>query len=158
MTDVEVGVITAGAALGGVLVTQMFNLFLEQRRENAAYRVGLYAKRLEIHQEAFRWLMDLIEPAAIAQKSPGGSSDHLAGVAKMYVEARKWWDSNCLYLDENSRESVIDFIELVHDLAEGSVPPLRELTGKYRSALRAVQEGIGMKHLDVKAPKRSVAE
>ena len=157
MSDTLAGaLIGAGALLCGLVASQLANFLVEQRRELASYRVNLYAKRLEVHQEAYKWLMDIIEPAMKANLSPGGDPGILGLVDSLYVGARKWWDGNCLYLDDVSRIKVVDFLEAVRDISEGVVQDQPPLHVMFRSALDAVVTGIGMKHLDVREPRRHV--
>jgi hypothetical protein len=133
-------------------------LRLEQEER---YRVGLYEKRLQVHQQAYKWLMDLIEPLREAMADhphkDEGTYTH-SDLASKSFKAREWWDGNCLYLDDGSRLRVVDFIEEARSAAEcESLRNEAETMKLYRDALRAVEVGIGMKHLDVKEPKRSVA-
>ena len=152
MNDVVQGALIAAlSALGGVLITQIGNVVIEKRRELASYRVNLYAKRLEVHQEAYRWLLTLIEWLRSTMEQPPDEIPRLFHQRLDYEskEARKWWDANCLYLDDSSRALVVRFIEIARaiadqeDLPEGT-DPIRV----YRDVLGAIQTGIGMKHIE----------
>ena len=161
MSDTLLGaLIGALAALGGGIATQIAGFVLEKRRELATYRTSLYEKRLIIHQEAYRWLMDLIEPLREAMKQHPHESlarTHTPISQMKSSRAREWWDANCLYLDDASRAQLVYFIEAAR--AEAACEPLPsglDPVRVYRDAPRAVQEGIGMKHLDVKERPSSV--
>ena len=154
MSDVVLGALIGTlSALGGVLLTQLGGFLVEKRREVAAYRVNLYARRLEVHQEAYRWLLTLIEWLRNTMERPPDESRSLFHQRLDYEskQARKWWDANCLYLDDSSRALVVQFIEIARavadqeDLPEGT-DPIRV----YREALGAIQTGIGMKHIEEK--------
>jgi hypothetical protein len=129
-------------------------LRLEQEER---YRVGLYDKRLAVHQEAYRWLTQLIVTLRSVLRAEPEDANY-AGLKRQLssesVHARAWWDGNCLYLDESSRSSVVSFIESCAAIAHDEYTP-EELDPikLYLAALRATQEGIGMKHLDVKEPR-----
>ena len=168
MSEAAQGALIGGAfAIGTLIVTLVYNgwslrqqlqarLKEQETEHEERYRADLYAKRLEVHQQAYKWLMRNIEhipgPFKIA-KMPDSEREQLGRFCK---EARIWWDSNCFYLDESSRREFVDFLGTAEDVAS-EVVEWKEVGSRYRSALRAVQEGIGMKHLDVKEPKNSVS-
>jgi len=139
------------AALGGAVISQLGALILEKRRELATYRVNLYAKRLEVHQEAYRRLFVLIEWLRATMKEPpdGGRTFIHQRLAFESGEARRWWDGNCLYLDDSSRALVVWFIEIALAVAnQEELPEGTDPMKVYRDALGAIQEGIGMKHIE----------
>ena len=68
----------------------------------------------------------------------------------MSDDARRWWNANCLYLDDDSRERTTNFIQLAHEMSHGIVPDLGDLLLEFHRTLQAVQEGIGAKHLDIR--------
>ena len=163
MSDVVlVGLITGAVGIAGLLL----NVWTQHQERSHAlerlklehqerYRSDLYAKRLEVHQRAYLWLMQLIEPVRWVQDPKLTSTDMKTQLKHSANRARDWWDTNCLYLDDESRSATADFISLAQAL--GRDDPLVE-EGKpidaYLRALKSVQEGIGMKHLDVREPTR----
>jgi len=148
MSEFVQGALVAGSfALASAFATQMFSLLLEKRREDASYRVNLYDRRLAVHQQGYKWLMDLIEPLRGAMRTPAGDHEKRQ-LTELGLAARDWWDANCLYLDPASRVKLVDFIEDARSVGEGSLPDGVDPIKRYRDALRAVEEGIGMKHVE----------
>lgn len=124
-------------------------LKLEQEER---YRIGSFEKRLQVHQEAYNWLMQLMELLRnILKEDFGENSLFHTTLQQRSHEVRRWWDANCLYLDEASRAAVVNFIEMNREVAYGEWEPSGlDPRRSYRDALRLVQEGIGMKHLPLK--------
>ncbi len=161
MSDVFVGaLIGALAALGGGVVTQVAGFVLEKRRELASYRVNLYERRLDIHQEAYKWLMDIIEPLQDAMSqhphAEGETVTH-SELARLSYKAREWWDANCLFLYWTSRSHVVDLIEVAKSVAECETVETFDTIKLYRDALRAVQEGIGLELIEITNPRKADA-
>lgn len=149
---VEGALVAGGFTLAGVFLTQVTNLLLEKRREEATYRVNLYDRRLAVHQQAFEWLMKLVEPLkkTWSEESEGEGRKELATLCK---QADEWWNGNCLYLDPYSRDKMLTFITDAGLYAKwpSHEPPEGSVTKLYADAWLAVQEGIGVKHIDMKA-------
>lgn len=161
MSESSIVAIVAIGASGVVsLATVGLHLWNANLERTDKYRLVLYEKRLDVHQQAYRWLMALIQPLQRAADLTTGDRalpDNFV-LFKLYQDAREWWDGNCLYLDEVSRVRVIDFIELASEYLEAPPPPERErLFPTYRIAITAVQEGLGMKHLEQAPPRRVTA-
>jgi hypothetical protein len=156
---VQGALVAGGLTLAGVLLTQVTNLLLEKRREEASYRVNLYDRRLAVHQQAFGWLMKLVEPLKKTWDK-ASESEGRRQLATLCDDADEWWNANCLYLDPWSRDKMLTFIfearlwanDPSHKPAEGSVAKL------YRDAWFAVQKGIGMKHIDMKGLPKEFQE
>ena len=87
-----------GVVVGSGLVL-LYNLYRDRREREEKYRVMLYEKRLEAHQKAFCYIQKLNVALNTAQ-----NDEDLWEVTR---EAREWWDSNCLYLDEYSRKDLL---------------------------------------------------
>src|SRR3990172_4957117 len=67
----------------------------EQRHEREErYRVELYDKRLEVHQQAYNWLMQLITPVRWVQdpRHVLRQTDMREHLRKEGKKARQWWD------------------------------------------------------------------
>ncbi len=152
-------VVTGVVSLGGLF----FNLWNSHQERRERYRIAMYEKRLSVHQDAFKWMIRLFEPVQRARQLSSGNRDLPDGVEhnlmKVYDEARDWWDSNCLYLDDKARAYSLDFIEgagtyLRQDQAYPSQSETSEL---HTRALRAIEEGMGKMHL-LKSQRRPVPE
>jgi len=148
---VQGALVAGGFTLAGVLLTQLTNLFLEKRREEASYRVNLYDRRLAVHQQAFEWIHKLNVDLNYARP---GELD--AAETKQLMEttraARDWWNANALYLDPVSRSELVYFFNLC--FAHGQGRPKTPVWEQMNKALEAVEKGIGMKHIEVReAPK-----
>ncbi|MBM3156819.1 MAG: hypothetical protein FJ004_05990 [Chloroflexi bacterium] len=125
----------------GVMLSEVVRWLRDRGEKQEKYRVMLYEKRLEIHQQAFTWLRKL---AAVTMASDTEKREVISKVDE-------WWNSNCLYLDDESREAMLDAISGVEGLIDLS-PPQAEVKRTARlaleKALSSVMHGIGMKHLD----------
>jgi len=151
MSEAAIGALVGGGFALLATVANLFYNYVSRRAEHKEqYRFSLYPKRLEVHQHAFRFLEDLFVPMAAAQKSPGADPGLLAELKVMSDDARRWWNANCLYLDDDSRERTTNFIQLAHEMSHGIVPDLGDLLLEFHRTLQAVQEGIGAKHLDIR--------
>lgn len=139
MSDAGIALVGAGAALGGVIVSQVVNLIVEQRREIANYRVNLYAKRLEAHQQAFEWMHRLNFELNRAQ---------MEDLAAATSNARDWWNANALYLDPQSKSELVYFLNLCFGYAQGNLGPEENIWRQMNQTEKAIVRGIGMKHLE----------
>jgi hypothetical protein len=146
MNDVVQGaLIGASSALGGVLISQMGSLVIERRRELASYRVNLYAKRLEVHQEAFGLVQRL---GAMADYVSFKANDGVKSDLVREVEgAQKWWSGNCLYLDAASNREIAIVMGLCFRLATGALSEVP--SERIDHALGVVAAGVGSKHIDI---------
>ncbi|MHA1971577.1 MAG: hypothetical protein ACTSW1_01220 [Candidatus Hodarchaeales archaeon] len=97
-----IGVI-GGAIIGAGI--QEFRLWGERKDK---YRVMSFDRRLEAHQQAFAALHELNRIL-----NTGVSKD----IDRTAIETRKWWDKNCLFLDEKSRSLMLKTINLSHQYA-----------------------------------------
>ena len=163
MNEIAQGaLIGGGLALLGTIITLGFNRWSadqemkarereQERQLEERYRIGLYDKCLAVHQQAYAWMIALIEPLQRALELTTGDRDlpdnfPLYG---QYAEARQWWFSNCLYLDEKSRACTIDLIENIGAfLRLEERPSFDKVYAIYLEALGAIPAGLGMKHVE----------
>ena len=75
---------------------------LENTSREHQLRLAALERRLEAHQQAFTLWRKLISAM---------NSDKLPGVV---IECQTWWDSNCLYLDAQSREAFVRAFRAAH--------------------------------------------
>ena len=152
---IAVSLISAGSALTGILVTQSFHWLRRKQEQEESYKLKLYEKRLEVHQKGYKWLVDLIGPLreAIGSRKTNSAVESEAEktLRGLHQEAARWWNDNCLYLDEESRTNLDDFMKIAGEFLHTSNPPdLSGVDQKYDTALQTVIEGIGMKHIEEK--------
>jgi hypothetical protein len=146
MSDFVQGALVAGGlTLAGVLLTQLTNLLLEKRREEASYRVNLYDKRLAVHQQAYEWLQRL--HLAVGDAAPVHTTEKAKQLADLSERAGRWWDASCLYLDPESREQFLRFAYEVGMYSRGQGPPVLD---HWVKAVMAIERGIGMKHISTR--------
>ena len=141
-----------GVVVGSGLVLG-YNYYRDRREREEKYRVILYPKRLEVHQKALMWNYKLYSVLNVSIPT----QDYEA-VREVTVKAREWWESECLYLDEVSRQEMMVAINYVSvyirwDREHGKPPPVWEQLDK---AKKAIVSGIGMKH--VEEPKKERPE
>jgi hypothetical protein len=138
-----------GVVVGSGL-TAGFNYYRDRREREEKYRVMLYEKRLEAHQRAFYYIQKLNEVLNTAQNDED--------IWKVTREAREWWDSNCLYLDEESRKEMIpaiNYAAIYRQWMPEWETPLR-VWQQLEKTKKAVVSGIGMKHIE--EPKEELPE
>lgn len=75
---------------------------LEQASREHQLRLAALDRRLDAHQKAFTLCQKLI------------SAMHTDKVGGVVSECQSWWDSNCLYLDTESREAFIRAYRAAH--------------------------------------------
>jgi len=153
VNDVVLGaLIGASSATGGAVIAQVGGFVLEKRRELASYRVNLYAKRLEVHQQAFEWThrlnVDLNESKPGVLDAP--ETQRLNDTAR---SARAWWNGNALYLDPVSQSEFVYFLNLCFAYARDQLGPQEHIWKQMRVTQNVIVAGIGMKHIEEKKAK-----
>ncbi len=140
---IQGALIGAGFGFLGVVANQVYNYLSRRQEQQESYRLKLYDKRLEVHQQAYKWVMTLHEQLA-------SERDPREELFRSHDGAREWYEGNCLYLDETSRVSVVNFIDIAKAYAKDTPTDdsKQQLELLYIQALRDVQHGIGMKHLE----------
>jgi len=85
----------------GVILSELIRWLRERGEGEEKYRVMLYEKRLEVHQKAFYYVEQLMDQLrGYFERYEYPNRDELAAI---YREARGFYYSNSLYLDELSR-------------------------------------------------------
>lgn len=128
----------------GIILSEGIHWLRDRRESKEKYRAMLYGKCLEAHQKAFYYIQKLNEVLNVAQSDED--------IWKVTREAREWWDSNCLYLDEQSRREMIPAINYAAVYTQSrrnrngyTLPPVWEQLEKTK---KAIVSGIGMKHIE----------
>jgi hypothetical protein len=135
MIDWFTPVIGLSGVVLGVGITEV-RRWLESKN---IYRKVTFEKRLAVHQEALgqSYLLGRIISSQI---------DDEEKITKVR-EIEKWWNNNCLYLDEKSCRKmfnlVFDSFEHINGLSESQNAIYRKL----RETRIVIARGIGVKHL-----------
>ena len=151
MSGEAVALIGVGAALAGVVITQLANVLVEKRRELASYRVNLYAKRLEVHQRAFGWTYKL--DVDLNASNPEVNASEAQQLTETTRSAREWWEGNALYLDPKSKAEFVYFLNLCLGYARDQLSPEENIWKQMRATQNAIVAGIGMKHIEERKAK-----
>ena len=141
--------------LVGVLVGMGVQEFRIWREKKDKYKDMVFEKRLDAHQGAYYWVTRLLK----LMVPPKLMKDGGAEVAfKETEKANEWLDKNALYLDENSRIKMLNFIIYIHETLrkyedeEGRSninikAETMELYEKSGDLLSNIERGIGVKYL-----------
>lgn len=132
--------VVAGVVVGAGI--QEFRLWMERKQR---YQVMTFDKCLEAHQRAFYWCQKLNEILNIGQTQE---------IHEIAVNARDWWNSNSLLLDENSRKSMLFTMNLAHSFAREMSSPIKQdvrigdqVWSSLDKSFKAIMEGIGTEYL-----------
>jgi len=135
-----------GVLVGSGLVVG-YNYLRDRTERQERYRLMLYDKCLEVHQEAFyhvQQLLDQIGLFRVVLKVPTPEE-----VKQSLREAWRFYDSNCLYLQQAPRnEMALGLIRVGIYLQEPLAGYKKEVLDQLRKAREATVTGIGMKHLE----------
>jgi len=113
--EATVALIGVGGTIAGVVVASAFNLASSvlNRRSAVAdreadhrewYRRTLFEKRLNAIQEGYHWLMQLNRATSQPEARVQGSEQNRA-VAALSQQAREWYDTNCVFLEDTVPQS-----------------------------------------------------
>jgi hypothetical protein len=102
--------IGVGGTVVGVVVASVFNLassilnrrFTVEDREadrREWYRRTLFEKRLDTIQDGYHWLMQLNRATSQPEARAQGSEQNRT-VAELSQQARKWYDANCVFMED----------------------------------------------------------
>ena len=139
-----------GVAVGSG-ITIGYAWFRDWREGKEKYRVMLYGKRLEVHQQAYYYSVQLLQSFDDYLSDLGLTKEFLP----LYQEARDFYYSNSLYLDENSRKLFREALNAIIPCFEGlDDETVEDVSSRLIKAMRAVETGIGMKHLEETRPKQ----
>ena len=95
-TEILVAIVGAG----GVIIGAAIPLFWQSRDYKERYQQMAFEKRLQVHQQGYNWCNKLME-----------STTHIGFPYEDAVSnAKNWFSENCLYLDNDSRDSFSDLI------------------------------------------------
>jgi hypothetical protein len=122
--------------LAGVVLGAIITQFLPWRESKELYRKITFEKRLKKHQEALSFCY-------LIYHSISSKEDEQVKNSKIN-EVEKWWENNCLFLDEKSRRKMLDLIGSAKDI---NGIETRTFMRTFRETLKTVAQGIGTKHV-----------
>jgi hypothetical protein len=125
----------------GAILTEGLRWLWDWRQGKERYKLMLYEKRLEVHQKAYSCI----------RKLRLAMDQHDKEKIEVTDQADEWYFSNCFYLDEESRAKMYQATGKVRELIDLRGPQAqdRELARiALQEAFKAVEKGIGMKHLE----------
>ena len=110
MSNEAVALIGVGGTIAGVVVASAFSLASSvlNRRSAVAdreadrrewYRRTLFEKRLNAIQDGYHWLMQLNRATSQPEARVRGSEQNRA-VAALSQQARQWYDTSCVFLED----------------------------------------------------------
>lgn len=149
-----------GMALGAGITE-----FRHWRERRERYQVMTFEKRLQAHQQAFSWCMNvhgILKRMTIVQEL-----ERVEELGRKFVEvtdkATDWWAHNCLYLDDHSKLRFLKMINMtgqqVNEIldksvkeaqtkkAHASVQISEDVRAEIKKTLTCLVEGIGAKYL-----------
>ena len=92
-----------GATLGSLIASYLAELYRQKNR----LQLAAVEKRLQAHQEAYKWAFDvgvciMLVQEMENQRPDDSEANHKAktDLDKARQEALEWWSNNCLYLDQ----------------------------------------------------------
>ena len=131
----------------GVVVGAAITEFRQWMDRRERYQVMTFEKRLDAHQTALCWCHKLDQ--ALNSQNP-------KDISRVAGQAREWWSENCLFLDEESRKSMIPAIHYSYQYAteiehpDKYEPEMRmghHVWNYIDNSRKAIMEGIGTKYL-----------
>lgn len=146
------GLLTGGATILATELRARREKEERQRDREEAYRrlvsEKLLEKQLWAYQKGFsycRRLRDMIVTyEGMDTLFPVKDSNEIFGLA---LEARDWYNSNCLYLDEVSRKEMLSAVNGVQAYILQACDVIKAME-KLSTASEAIESGIGMKHIE----------
>jgi len=139
----------------GIILSEGMRWFRDWRAGKEKYRVMTYEKRLEVYQKAFYHVEQLLDEFVPCVS--GGGYPNEEALVFIYREAKSFYDSNCLYLDERSRSEMLEGLQETRICLDELDTDLMESTcDQLCKAQEAIEAGIGMKHIE--KPKKEQTE
>ena len=152
------------AVIVGTIIGASIGEFRHWRESKQRYRVLTFEKRLETHQEAFKYCFEINQFLGRMRR---GELEAIKDFNKVIGDAKEWWFSHCLYLDDNSRYILIDAFDaaldnasdLLEELGKAKKPDIEALNAiksneiaqkKVAEAIAYIVKGIGAKYLPEK--------
>lgn len=139
----------------GAGITLAYNFYRDRREREEKYKFALYAKRLEVYQKAYYHVESLSDK--LIYELSGLGDPGTKNVVELCREAKDFYNSNCLYLDEQSRNKTIRAIFKIEGFIEHS-EALEVVIERLSEARDAIVKGMGAKHLEQAPEKKQVKQ
>jgi len=155
------------AVVVGIILSEVIRWSRDWREGKEKYKVMLYEKRLEAHQKAFSYVRQLMLRATTSYFSFAFDMDDKSDfdrefnnkeIKRLLLELNDFFDSNCLYLDEQSRSEIMRSIVVTGSAYDNFITEnlsKEELTEKLKDSSDQLHKtqgvivtGIGMKHIE----------
>ena len=131
-------------ALFGFLIGLGFSEYRSWRERKERFQVITFDKRLQAHQEALSWFYRLHKSLNFYDAFVDKKTDD---INKALDEVREWWQTNCLLLDESSRQKMVDSMMAISDHVGFNKSYNAAVYASLREMRAAIIQGIGIKHL-----------
>ena len=143
MFDVKAGIGFLGVIIGSGISAIASCLVASENRKQQ-WELAALDKRLEVHQEAYREWQKIMGAVC------GGE-----GIFNTVLEAEKWWNNNCIYLDPASRQAFRDCIFRVNENKESLkktnykdfICKSPEIWKQIMKPGQTIPEGVALSHL-----------
>ena len=131
----------------GSLITGVTSWLVVRENRKMQWALAALDKRLAVHQEAYREWKKIIGAVC------GGER-----ILNTVLEAEKWWNNNCIYLDPASRQAFRDCIfrvfenkeRLKEDNYKDFIRKSPEIWKQIMKPGQTIPEGVALRHLGKK--------
>jgi glycine/D-amino acid oxidase-like deaminating enzyme len=130
------------AVVVGALITGAIAEYRARKDKQERYKVAVFEKRLQAHQQAYSWCQHLTEVLNVGNVT-GTSSNTILTIA---VLMREWWNDNCLLLDADSRNKMLELLNQAQDYADGKESG-QGVWSTLHQCKKALVAGIGEEYL-----------
>lgn len=135
MPEWGIAIIGVAGVVVGVIITEIRH-WLDRRQR---FQVMTFEKRLKAHQEAFSLCYELNN---ILNVGKNDNEKHI-----VIDKVQKWWENNCLLLDEVSRQKIFSLTGAAYEHVLGYAEKHSTVFVKITETRNAIVRGIGAKHL-----------
>ena len=151
MPEWGIALIGVAGLILGTIISEVRH-WLDRRKR---FQVMTFEKRLQAHQEALSWCM---RTAILTQPKALKETEGIENLLNCLQEAMEWLIHNCLYIDENSRISMLNTftfaIKQARECSNEEKPTiindeqkLQVIRGEMHKVAKCIIEGIGAKYL-----------
>jgi hypothetical protein len=130
----------------GVVLGAGISEFRHWREDKEQYRVMTFEKRLQTYQEALSLCYELQDILNIAKSN----EEKYEVIDKL----QKWWENNCLSLDENTRQSINALTSEAYGHVSGYAEKRSTVFVKLVETRATIVQGIGIRHLPERPKKK----
>lgn len=131
----------------GVILGASISEYRHWRESKERYRIITFEKRLKTHQEALSLFYRLYKALNLYDAFVEKSDERKDNLNNTIDEVLEWWKTNCLLLDEATRQKMIDALTALRDhvgFEKSYDKAIHSLLWEVRDA---IIRGIGVQHL-----------